>query len=84
MAYLVCENLKYLYSVGTPFETAAIDDVSFSANQHEINSVAREIVKEAQNQMTYLGEDGLHLNMGTFTGIPAGEQLSLSRRGIYL
>ena len=44
--------------------------VSFSANQHEINSVAREIVKEAQNQMTYLGEDGLHLNMGTFTGIP--------------
>ncbi len=36
MAYLVCENLKYLYSVGTPFETAAIDDVSFSANQGDL------------------------------------------------
>ena len=30
MAYLVCENLKYLYSVGTPFETAAVDNVSVS------------------------------------------------------
>lgn len=36
MAYLVCENLKYLYSVGTPFETAAIEDVSFSANQGDL------------------------------------------------
>lgn len=31
MAVLVCENLKYLYSAGTPFETAAIEDVDFSA-----------------------------------------------------
>lgn len=36
MAYLVCENLKYLYSVGTPFETAAIDNISFSAEQGEL------------------------------------------------
>lgn len=36
MAYLVCENLKYLYSVGTPFETAAIDNVSFSAEQGDL------------------------------------------------
>lgn len=36
MAYLVCENLKYLYSVGTPFETAAIDDISFSAEQGDL------------------------------------------------
>lgn len=36
MAYLVCENLKYLYSVGTPFETAAIDDINFSAEQGDL------------------------------------------------
>ncbi|MDE6154966.1 MAG: energy-coupling factor transporter ATPase, partial [Eubacterium sp.] len=36
MAYLVCENLKYLYSVGTPFETAAIENVSFSVDQGDL------------------------------------------------
>ncbi len=36
MAYLACENLKYLYSIGTPFETAAIDNVSFSAEQGDL------------------------------------------------
>lgn len=36
MAFLVCENLKYLYSVGTPFETAAIDDVSLSVEKGEL------------------------------------------------
>lgn len=36
MAVLVCENLKYLYSVGTPFETSAIEDISFSAEKGEI------------------------------------------------
>lgn len=36
MAFIVCENLKYLYSVGTPFETAAIDDVSISVEQGEL------------------------------------------------
>jgi len=30
VAVLVCENLEYLYSVGTPFETAAIESVNFS------------------------------------------------------
>lgn len=43
---------------------------SFSANQYEINSITREIVKEAQFLMETLGEDGLPLNIGTFTGIP--------------
>ncbi len=43
---------------------------SFSANQYEINSITREIVKETQLQMNYLGEDGLRLNIGTFTGMP--------------
>lgn len=36
MAVLVCENLKYLYSVGTPFETAAIEDVDFTAEKGEL------------------------------------------------
>lgn len=36
MAYLVCENLKYLYSVGTPFETAAIYDINLSVNEGEL------------------------------------------------
>lgn len=36
MAYLVCENIKYLYSVGTPFETAAIEDISFSADEGDL------------------------------------------------
>lgn len=39
MAYLVCENLRYLYSVGTPFETAAIYDVSFSIDQGDLIGV---------------------------------------------
>ncbi len=36
MAVLVCENLKYLYSVGTPFQTTAIDNISFTADEGEI------------------------------------------------
>lgn len=44
--------------------------VSFSANQYEINSITREIVKESQQQMLTLGQDGLKLNIGTLTGIP--------------
>lgn len=36
MAVLVCENLKYLYSVGTPFETAAIENVDFTADEGEL------------------------------------------------
>lgn len=44
--------------------------VAFSANQYEINSITREIIKEAQFQMNGLGDDGLNLNLGTFSGIP--------------
>lgn len=39
MAVLVCENLKYLYSAGTPFETVAIDDIDFSAEKGELIGV---------------------------------------------
>ena len=44
--------------------------VSFSANQYEINTITREIVKETQYHMNHLGRDGLPINIGTFTGIP--------------
>ena len=44
--------------------------VSFSANQYEINTITREIVKETQYQMTNLGRHGLPINIGTFSGVP--------------
>ncbi len=44
--------------------------VSFSANQYEINTITREIIKETQYQMNSLGQDGLKINLGTFSGIP--------------
>lgn len=44
--------------------------VSFSANQYEINTITREIVKETQYQMNFLGKDGLQISCGTFSGIP--------------
>ncbi len=36
MPVLKCDKIKYLYSVGTPFETVALDDVDFSANEGEL------------------------------------------------
>ncbi len=39
MAILVCENLNYLYSVGTPFQTSAIKNINFSAEKGEIIGV---------------------------------------------
>ncbi len=36
VAVLVCENLEYLYSVGTPFETAAIENVDFSVEKGDL------------------------------------------------
>ena len=44
--------------------------VSFSANQYEINTITREIVKETQYQMGNIGKHGLPINIGTFSGIP--------------
>lgn len=36
MAYLVCENLEYLYSVGTPFETHALNKVNLKIEQGDL------------------------------------------------
>ena len=52
--------------------------VSFSANQYEINTITREIIKETQYQMNNLGQDGLNINLGTFTGIPFLSNIVLS------
>lgn len=56
--------------------------VSFSANQYEINTITREIVKETQNQMNFMGKNGLKLNIGTLSGVPffigKGPQINLN------
>lgn len=36
MSQIVCENLKYIYSVGTPFESVAVDNVNISIEKGEI------------------------------------------------
>lgn len=36
MPVIACDNLTFLYSVGTPFETAALDSINFSAEKGEI------------------------------------------------
>ncbi|MBR2970014.1 MAG: sporulation protein YunB [Clostridia bacterium] len=44
--------------------------ISFSANQYEINSITREIVKESQFLMKDIGRDGLKMHLGTISGVP--------------
>ncbi len=44
--------------------------VSFSANQYEINTITREIVKETQYLMKNAGQNGLPIKLGTFSGMP--------------
>ena len=45
-------------------------EISFiNANQYIINTITREVVKNAQHQMLSLGEDGIKIPIGTFTGI---------------
>ncbi|MBQ7741294.1 MAG: energy-coupling factor transporter ATPase [Eubacterium sp.] len=36
MPIIACENLKYIYSAGTPFESAAVNGIDFQANEGEI------------------------------------------------
>lgn len=39
MALLECENLTFVYGIGTPFETKAVDDITFSCFEDEIVGV---------------------------------------------
>lgn len=50
--------------------SSAGEIVSFSANQYEINTITREIVKETQYNLSLITNSQLKLNLGTFTGIP--------------
>lgn len=36
MAFLVCENLEYLYSIGTPFQTSALNNVSLEIEKGDL------------------------------------------------
>lgn len=50
--------------------SASGEIISFSANQYEINTITREIVKETQNNLNLITNNSLKINLGTFTGIP--------------
>ena len=39
MPVIACEKLNYIYSAGTPFESAAVNDIDFSAEKGEIIGV---------------------------------------------
>lgn len=39
MSVLETKNLKFVYSIGTPFESCAVDDISFTADYNEIIGV---------------------------------------------
>ena len=62
-------SLKYDSLIDISY-TASGDIASFTANQFEINSISREIVEQAQIEMQTLGDEGLNINLGTFSGIP--------------
>lgn len=36
MAFIVCQNIEYLYSVATPFQTAALKDVSIDVGSNDL------------------------------------------------
>ena len=66
---VINKTINYSSLIDITYNSAG-EIAAFSANQHEINTITREIVKEAQFQMNTLGEDGVNINLGTFTGIP--------------
>ena len=62
-------NVKYDSLIDINY-TATGEISSFVADQFAINNLSREIVNETNRQMEYLGEEGLNINIGTFSGIP--------------
>ncbi len=71
MPVLACENLSFRYSVGTPFECAAVNDICFSAEKGEIIGVIGHtgsgkstliqhfngLIEPSEGKMFVLGED---------------------------
>ncbi len=66
---VINQSLKYDSLIDISY-TASGDIASFTANQFEINSISREIVEQAQIEMQTLGDKGLNINLGTFSGMP--------------
>ena len=70
-------NLAVSNVVNTTLNYDSIVNVSYSqqgeisylsANQYVVNSITREVVKNAQFHMLSLGEEGIKIPVGTFTG----------------
>jgi len=70
-------NLAVSNVINTTLNYDSIVNVSYSqtgeisyvsANQFVVNSITREVVKNAQFQMLTIGEDGIKIPIGTFTG----------------
>lgn len=66
---VINRSLKYDSLIDINYSNTG-EIVSFSANQYEINTISREIIKEVQYQLNFFGKDGLKIKMGTFSGIP--------------
>ena len=66
---VINQSLKYNSLIDISY-TASGDIASFTANQFKINSISREIVEQAQIEMQTLGDKGLNINLGTFSGMP--------------
>ena len=69
MAFLVCENLEYLYSMGTPFQTAALDDVSLEIENITSTSEQRSPVLRICCKFRIVGENFLLPNLVVAVGL---------------
>ena len=66
---VVNQTLKYDSLINISYSDKG-EIATFSANQYEINTITREIVKETEYQITNVYGDDLIINIGTLTGIP--------------
>lgn len=71
-------NLAVSNVINTTLNYDSIVNVSYtsngeisyvSANQYVVNSITREVVKNAQFQILSLGEEGIKIPLGTFSGL---------------
>ena len=61
---------EYLYSDLIEIIKDSNNDIQMiSANAYKINLLSKEILNSAQNNLTTLGEQGIEIGIGTFTGI---------------
>lgn len=61
---------EYLYSDLIEIIKDTNNDIQMiSANAYKINLLSKEILNSAQNNLTTLGEQGIEIGIGTFTGI---------------